>query len=94
MKNLLNIKNLTILFFITIFLLGLNLYQDYGVYFDNTYQRINALLWYSYVKSFFLEPGLLLTDNLKNLGTFRPPSIRAFSPLGKRVKVASPRPKK
>ena len=67
MKNLLNIKNLTILFFITIFLLGLNLYQDYGVYFDSTYQRINALLWYSYVKSFILEPGLSLADNLKHL---------------------------
>ena len=67
MNNLLNIKNITILFFITIFLLGLNLYQDYGVYFDNTYQRENALLWYSYVKSFFLEPSLSLADNLKNL---------------------------
>ena len=67
MKNLLNIKNLIILFFITIIFLGFNLYQDYGVYFDNTYQRINAFLWYSYVKSFFLEPGLSLTNNLQNL---------------------------
>ena len=67
MNDLLNIKNLTILFFIIIFLLGLNLYQDYGVYFDNTYQRENALLWYSYVRAFFLEPSLSLADNLKNL---------------------------
>ena len=67
MKNLLNIKNLTILSFIVIFLLGLNLYQDYGVYFDNTYQRINALLWYDYVKSFILEPSLSFADSLKQL---------------------------
>ena len=67
MKSLLNIKTLTILSFIIIFLLGLNLFQDYGVYFDDTYQRINALLWYDYIKSFILEPGLSFANNLEHL---------------------------
>ena len=67
MKNLLNTKILTILFFSIIFLLGLNSFQDYGVYFDNTFRRINALFWYDYVKSFVLEPGMSFANHLEYL---------------------------
>jgi|TARA_B100001964_G_scaffold200606_1_gene227807 hypothetical protein len=66
-KNLLNIKIFTVLFFIIIFLLGLNLFKDYGIYTDDLFQRNNALFWYEYVKSFILEPGLSFTGNLDNL---------------------------
>ena len=39
----LNIKILSILFFLIILLLGINLFQDYGIYKDDPYQRDNAL---------------------------------------------------
>ena len=67
MKNLLDTKILTILFFSIIFLLGLNSFQDYGVYFDNTFRRINALFWYDYLKSFVLEPGMSFDNHLEYL---------------------------
>ena len=67
MKNLFNTKILTILFFIIILLIGLNSFQDYGIYFDNTFRRINALFWYDYVKSFVLEPGMSFANHLEYL---------------------------
>jgi len=66
-KNLINVKILSILFFIIIFLLGINLFQDYGIYTDDTYQRNNAFFWYNYVKSFVFDPSLIFSNSLENL---------------------------
>ena len=66
-KNLLSIKILTIFFFIIIFLLGLNLFKDYGIYTDDLFNRNNALFWYDYVKSITLEPGSSFSINLETL---------------------------
>ena len=43
-----------ILFFIVIFLLGISLYQDYGISLDEKFHRENALFWYNYSKGFIL----------------------------------------
>ena len=51
-KNTLKLKHLSILFFFTIFLLGVLLFKDYGVSLDERFHRNNALFWHDYVKSF------------------------------------------
>ena len=66
-RNLLNIKIFTSIFFVIIFLLGASVFRDYGIYTDDLYQRNNALFWYDYVKSIVLEPSLSLANNLDNL---------------------------
>ena len=66
-RNLLNIKIYTSIFFVIIFLLGVCVFRDYGIYTDDLYQRNNALFWYDYVKSIVLEPSLSLANNLDNL---------------------------
>ena len=67
MKNLLNIKIYTSFFFVIIFLLGANVFKDYGIYTDDLFQRSNAFFWYEYVKIFVLEPSLSFENNLDKL---------------------------
>ena len=66
-KNLLNIKIFIILIFIIFFLIGINSFQDFGIYIDDPWRRSNDLFWYNYVKSLFLNPNLSFADNLDKL---------------------------
>ena len=48
-------KNLLFyLFFLIIFLLGLNVYKDYGLNLDDEWYRKNGELYYLYIKNLFL----------------------------------------
>ena len=54
MKN----KNLFFyLFFLIIFLLGINVYKDYGLNLDDEWYRKNGELYYQYLKNLFLTKG-------------------------------------
>ena len=66
-KNLLNIKIFIILIFIIFFLIGVNSFQDFGIYTDDPWRRTNDLFWYNYVKSLFLSTNLSFADNLDKL---------------------------
>ena len=57
-KNLSSTNIITILFFIVIFLLGISLYQDYGISLDEKFHRENALFWYNYSKGFIFAAWL------------------------------------
>jgi len=72
-RNLLNINVLAILFFILIFLLGIKLYQDYGISLDETFHRDNASFWYIYSKGFILELWSLILNNSES---FIPQNIK------------------
>ena len=65
-KSILNIKILSILFFLIILLLGINSFQDYGIYKDGPWQRDNALFWYNYVKNFVLDPSPAFFNNFED----------------------------
>ena len=62
----LNIKILSILFFLIILLLGINLFQDYGIYKDDPYLWDNALFWYNYVKNFVLDSSVEFFNSFEN----------------------------
>lgn len=64
-KNLLSVKILTILIFAIFFLIGINSFQDYGIYTDDPWRRANDHFWYDYIKRVILNPSLFFTDNLK-----------------------------
>ena len=52
-KNTLKNKNISIPFFLIIFLLGILLFKDYGVSLDERFHRNNALFWHDYIESLF-----------------------------------------
>lgn len=58
-------KNWSLLFFIAYLILGLNIYQDYGLSWDEPISRINGLVNIKYlIENLF---PFLLTDNIKTL---------------------------
>ena len=62
-KKQINLNLLKISFFILIYSLGLNIFKDYGIYTDDEYQRNNAFVWYSYVKTFVTELNFSFNSN-------------------------------
>ena len=59
-----NNKNIiTFLVFFAIFLVGINIYQDYGATLDDEIYRKNGELYYKYVKSFFFSKNSSLNDS-------------------------------
>ena len=44
-KKQINLNVLKIIFFGSIYLLGLNIFKDYGIYLDDEYQRENSFFW-------------------------------------------------
>jgi len=77
-KDSLKLKHLSILFFFTVFLLGILLFKDYGVSLDERFHRNNALFWHDYVKSFISDTNSsavnesinLLKERIKTKGNF------------------------
>ena len=55
MKKIINIKLISILFFITFLLIGLFIYQDFGISLDEKHHRENAFFWYTYSKDLLNE---------------------------------------
>ena len=66
-KRKINQNIFKIFFFAFIYLLGLNIFKDYGIYADDEYQRNNAFAWYTYIKSFAIELNLSFIGNLEKL---------------------------
>ena len=66
-KKQINPNVFKIIFFVLIYLLGLNVFKDYGIYLDDEYQRENAFFWYNYIKNFLFDPSLSLNVHLENL---------------------------
>ena len=48
-------------------MIGLNSFQDYGIYTDDSWRRVNDLFWYEYVKIFVLDPTASISSNLEIL---------------------------
>ena len=66
-KKKINQNIFKIFFFAFIYLLGLNIFKDYGIYADDEYQRNNAFAWYTYIKSFAIELNFSFIGNLEKL---------------------------
>jgi hypothetical protein len=65
-KNLLDKKIIILFFFIIYFIIGNVVVNDYGIPFDEDYQRIIAQNRLDYIANFFSNIFLLSTDALKN----------------------------
>ena len=68
-KKQINQNLVSLIFFVLLYLLGLNIFKDYGIYLDDEYQRNNAFFWYNYLKSIALNLGMsptLILDSLIN----------------------------
>lgn len=55
-------KILTLLFFSVFFLLGLNIYKDYGLSVDEPFQRTLGYYWYIYLLETFSNNQELLVS--------------------------------
>ena len=44
--------------FLIFFIIGLNVYKDYGISFDETHHRENGRLYYYFLKGFFINLDL------------------------------------
>ena len=66
-KPLINKNIFTTLLFLIIFLLGISIFQDYGISFDEKFHRDNGSFWYKYSKSFLFEPDSSNVHNSNNL---------------------------
>ena len=49
------------LFFLTVLLLGLNIYQDYGISWDEPHSRFNGFVTLNYLRTLF-APGLFASN--------------------------------
>jgi len=68
MKNLLTSRNFLILLFFITFLLGLALFNDYGVSNDEEFHRNNATFWLKYIKAHIQLNSIAITQ-LENIIT-------------------------
>jgi ABC-type transport system substrate-binding protein len=66
-KKKINQNLVSVVFFVSIYLLGLSVFKDYGIYIDDEYQRNNAFFWYNYIKNIAINLGTSPTTILESL---------------------------
>ena len=88
-KKQINQNLVSIVFFVSLYLLGLSIYKDYGIYLDDEYQRNNAFFWYNYIKNVLLNLGTspisildsLISNDIQTINSSTIPSLQP-TPLG------------
>ena len=66
-KNSFNIKNLTIIFFIFVFFVGLSIFKDYGISLDEQFHKDNASFWHKYIKAYILDSNSSIARESESL---------------------------
>ena len=66
-KNIFRENLILFLVFLSLFTIGLSFYKDFGISIDENYHRESGKLYYSYIKSFFIESNIQESVSLNDV---------------------------